>query len=304
MTIARASEYVLAAELFATLPSPGTYLRCPGKVGTAILLSKVRRIGGDTKPMVRLIGMRVRAKDIPATAEPLPWPSRSVGRPSRAAEPPAPTERAIATRAAKAKHERDRVRKHRIDATEPVAFRRQNRTAHEATWRDPADVDVRRRSPKIITGMRAHDGLDALQQSGTLTRAQIGAAKRLRRDWEIGCQMTGGSVDWEKAPTSQGAVPVGISERVMQFLEPFTRAKEALGRLFEIVDCICLQEQAIKDYAVRWRINPSSASGRLYSAVEALRDHYQKLDGPTEEKSRASIGAQLGLPDAARWAAD
>jgi hypothetical protein len=104
VTAARASEYVVAGELFSTLPTAGQYLRCPGKVGTALLLSAVRRIGGDTKPMVRLIGLRVRAKDIPTSVEPVPWPkARGVGRTSHAAEPVPPSDRPIVTRAAKAK---------------------------------------------------------------------------------------------------------------------------------------------------------------------------------------------------------
>ena len=71
----------------------------------------------------------------------------------------------------------------------------------QAEWRDPADLDARRRSPKIVSGFRAVDNLDTLQQSGTLSRSQIGSVRRFRRDWEVGTQMTGGAVDWEKAPS-------------------------------------------------------------------------------------------------------
>ena len=74
---------MLAAELFSTLPTVGQYLRCPGKVGTALLLSTVRKIGGDTKPMVRLIGLRLRAVNLPPNAEILPWPKARGGWPSQ-----------------------------------------------------------------------------------------------------------------------------------------------------------------------------------------------------------------------------
>jgi Domain of unknown function (DUF6456) len=169
---------------------------------------------------------------------------------------------------------------------------------------------VKRRSPKIVSGFRADDCLDTLQHSGTLTRAQCSAARRLRRDWENGVQMTNGATDWAKAPASSGGSPVGLSERVMQLLERYNRARAAMGRLYDIVDYICLQEKTLKDYAARNKINPASASGRLYAAVQSLQDHYDTLDEP--EKERATIGSQTGPaqlepsqpPAAARWAAD
>ena len=70
-----------------------------------------------------------------------------------------------------------------------------------------------------------------------------------------------------------------------------------MGRLYEIVDFICLQEKTLRDYAARNKINPSSASGRLYAALQSLQDWYDTLDEP--EKQRASAP-----PAATRWAAD
>jgi hypothetical protein len=75
VTAQKASEYVLATGLFGTvLPRVGQYLRCPGRTGTAVLLSAVRTVGGDTKPMLRLIGLRVRAPQIPPDAVVVEWP--------------------------------------------------------------------------------------------------------------------------------------------------------------------------------------------------------------------------------------
>jgi hypothetical protein len=64
VTAQKATEYVLAADLFSVVPRAGTYLRCPGRAGTAVLLSAVRKVGGDTtKPMLRLILVSRRRED-------------------------------------------------------------------------------------------------------------------------------------------------------------------------------------------------------------------------------------------------
>jgi hypothetical protein len=318
VTAQRASEYILPAELLPTLPAAGQYLRCPGKAGTALLLSTVRKVGGDSRPMVRLIGLRVRAKDIPTTAEPIPWP-REKRRPSHAAEPPAPTDRPIVTRATKAKIERERIRTQRRElASDPAnqlvsPERRANGTAVADNRVDISDLNPNRRTARRVIAFKNIDCLDTLQQAGTLTRQMVGAAKRLRRDYEIGCLQTNGAVNWESTPSATGSVPLGVSERVLQFLERYQNARSAMGRLFEIVYCVCLQEVTLRDYATRNKINPSSASGRLYAALQALQDWYDRIDPSPEEKIRHSIGPQLGdqqqlepsqPPAAARWAAD
>src|SRR4051812_20846068 len=70
-----------------------------------------------------------------------PWP-KVAKAPSRAAEPTAPTERPIVSRAKVAKQERDRIRAHRIEMAQPhivEPIRLQNRTAASVDYADPAD---------------------------------------------------------------------------------------------------------------------------------------------------------------------
>jgi len=96
----------------------------------------------------------------------------------------------------------------------------------------------------------------------------------------------------------------------MQYLERFSRAKAAMGPSYEIVNCVCLQEQSLKEYALRWRINPAAASGRLFASLERLIEWYESIDGSAaEEKQRATINTgqynePASPPSAARWAAD
>ena len=217
----------------------------------------------------------------------------------RAAEPPDPTDRpAIVTKAMKTKAERERIRAHRLAAADPDnSIRLRNKTASAATWRDPTDTDVLRRKPKAITGFRATDPLETLQNSGTLNRQQIGAARRLRRDYESGCLQTNGAVDWERSGVSQGGTPIGISERKLQFLERFQNAQAAVGRLFEIVEFVVLLERTLKDYAAQHRVHPANASGRLHAAIEMLQGHYDTIDEGTERARPVhTIGSQMGPP--------
>jgi hypothetical protein len=91
-------------------------------------------------------------------------------------------------------------------------------------------------------------------------------------------------------------------------LERYQAAQKALGRLFEFVFAIVIEGAALKAHAARLQINPSAASGRLFASLTALQTHYELVTPKPEEKSPATIGAQLGdqgaPPAASRWAAD
>lgn len=296
----RTSEYLLPVALFPTLPEVGSYLACPGKTEIALLLSVVRKVSDDGRPMVRLAGTRFRTSEYPPDITPMPWPRQKP--PSRAAETPPATDKpaAIVTKAVKARIERDRIRNQRRDyASDPAnqlvdPVRWANGSAVAGTWRDPDDRNVLRKTPRAITGFRATDTLVSLQQSGTLTRQLVGAARRLRGDYENGCLQANGATDWARGGVSSGGTPVGISERVLQFLERFQRAQTALGRSFEIVEIVVLQERTLKAYAERHGIQPAAASGRLFAALQRLQDWYDSIDPTPVERERATIGAQLG----------
>jgi hypothetical protein len=167
VTERQAVEFRIDARLVQSAPVPGSMYRLPTRAGTVLLVSKVARvIERQVLVAYRLTGSRLRAATLPPGTEPLPWPKArgSVGRPRGPAEPPEPTERAarpIQTRQQQQSAERKRItqrrREHAADPANQMVdpIRRQNRTALEASWRDPADVDVLRRGPKTVSGFRA-----------------------------------------------------------------------------------------------------------------------------------------------------
>ncbi len=85
-------------------------------------------------------------------------------------------------------------------------------------------------------------------------------------------------------------------------------AQKALGRLFDFVFAIIIEGVALKAHAARIQIHPAAAAGRLFASLTALQTHYEAVTPKPEEKSPATIGAQLGEPSAPpaamRWAAD
>jgi hypothetical protein len=264
----------------------------------------VRRIGGDTKPLVRLIGLRLRAVNLPPNAEILPWPkARGVGRPrlSRAAEALPPTDRpAIVTKATKAKIERDRVRTHRRaqqdpenQAVEPV--RRQSGSASPATWRDPDDTGraaLMRGHSKEVRGFRNVTSIDYLVRSGTLTRAHGRAANLFRNQVEKSAGLGLGQADLSAPKVTSGTTPVGISEMQLFALDGVRQVKKLLNGLYPLVLAIAVEDITIKAFAARTRISPSMCAGRLAGGLEVLAGHYSPPE--PKEAERHTIGAQLG----------
>jgi hypothetical protein len=91
-------------------------------------------------------------------------------------------------------------------------------------------------------------------------------------------------------------------------LERYQAAQTAMGKLFDIVFSVCIEGVALKVCAAKLGITPSSAAGRLYASLQRLQEWYESLTPKPEERSPATIGAQLGPqgapPAATRWAAD
>jgi Domain of unknown function (DUF6456) len=272
------------------------------------------RAAGDTKPLLRLVGMRVCAVNLPADAAILPWPrARSVGRPrSRAAEAPLPSDKPaiITTKAQKQTVERKRITQQRRDhAADPAnalvdPIRRANKTAVASVWRDHEDVNLQRRTPKTVSAFRSDDPVDRLAASQTITRPQAWAARRLRIDYERGCLQQHGSIDWSRGGGGGFESGAGPSEYIVMALERFQNAQRALGRSFGVVFSVCIEGGTLKSYAARLGITPSSASGKLLVALQRLLDHYDEVTPKAEEPVRHSIGSQTGPSEPSRWAAD
>jgi hypothetical protein len=84
------------------LAGDGCYIALPSG-RTALLVSRIARvIGAKAKECLRLYALRLRRATLPPDITVIPWPRerRAVGRPSRTAESPAPSDKpAIQTKA-------------------------------------------------------------------------------------------------------------------------------------------------------------------------------------------------------------
>jgi Domain of unknown function (DUF6456) len=307
MTAKSVVEYVVPI-LEGTLPKIGQYYASPSGQ-TVLLLTRVAKVIGAKArgESVRIYCLRLRRATLPPDITVLPWPRERPGRPrSRAAEPSDPTDKpAIQTQQQRQKIERERIRKRRIDAASDPAnqlvapIRRQNGTARASTWRDPADTNILRRTPKTISAFRADDPVDRLLASGTITRGQAWAARRLRIDYERGELQQHGSVDLSSGGGRGFEPGTGPSEFILMALERFQSAKRALGRLFSIVFAVCIEGTTLRDVAARLGISPPMCAGRLSASLEALVTHYELVTPkPAEDRQRPvhTIGAQLGVP--------
>jgi hypothetical protein len=134
-----------------------------------------------------LVGTKIATSSLAPDAEVVPCPrSRSTSRAAPPRHEPGP----IATAAQTAKAQRDRVigikREQRADAETATPAIRIGRTAVEASWRDPNDLNVNRRFPKEIAGHRAVDNIDHMVSNDCISRRQGNAARRLRKSYELG----------------------------------------------------------------------------------------------------------------------
>ena len=118
-----------------------------------------------------------------------------------------------------------------------------------------------------------------LLNAGTLSRARVGAAKRLRRDTKTGL-MTGGAVDSAKAPTASGETSDGVSERRLQLLERFRPRRLLSAVLLKLLSylpagrCVRGLRGAARD--------PARDARRLFAAIEMLQGHYDAIDENTK----------------------
>lgn len=299
MTATRLHEYVIPAALFGlTPPTAGVYFTSRSGE-TTFLVSKVRRVGGDTRPMFRLIGTRLRRNDLPAGIDPLPWPDQVRKRRSRAAEPVKPTEiPQIQTLADKQKAERKRIIANRRAAQDPNhqlvdPIRLINQTVEQADWRDPDDLSTTRRTARVIHGVRATDVIERLLQADSINKKQAKAARRFRRLYEMGSIGFGLGTRDLSAPPSGFASGTPPSEARLAALLAYNQAAAAIGpRLLTVVMAIVIRGETIQSYAGRTRRSRSGTAGYITACFDALIDHFERID--EEQDQRQAQGAATG----------
>lgn len=286
MTIPRIIEHVVEASLCAAPPVPGSYYYSPsGK--TAICVSRVRRMTGQ-RIRYRLFGMRIRIAELPLGVAPLPWPAKPAKALPRPGPAMPPAVAPVPSHAARAQA-RDRIRallRDDRDELRPVPkVRLDNRTAALSEWRDPEDLAVRRRSPKLIHGYRSEDAVQTLLDNGSISKRHAQAARRFRKLYETGEVGLRPSRDLSMPPAgfASGSPP---SEFRLHALESYQNACAALGHhLSTVILAIVISGHSIEFYATRRRMNRSKASGYVLAALDLLSDHFKAVD---DEKAPVS----------------
>ena len=300
VTGATLHEYVMPRSLFPDgAPVVGHYYTGPSG-GTVFQVAKVRNIAGGPEPTYRLIGARIRRRDMPDGIEVRPWPRPSVGRPRKrvAAMPPTPTP--IQTLSQRQAAERKRILAHNrmlrdsTQVVEPIRLAGDGVVA--ADWRDPEDNNPNRRTAKVIHGFRARDQVDILVENGTFNRNQAYAAKRFRTLYElgeVGLKASPNLLEAKVGFESSG----GPSEQRLMWLQAYRQMCQALrpGNV-RVLLAIVIGGQRVKDYAARERMRPTFASGVLLGAVQFLADYFKEQDDARvqEQQSPATIGSQTG----------
>lgn len=285
MTAPRIIERVVAAKLFLTTPVAGDiFTSATGR--SALSLIRVRRMVGTRDGIsYRLFAMRLRLCDLPPLVTPLPWPRKATPAPAPAAEafigPPPPPPRIIppaVVRIAERKRIVTLLRDDRDDMRAVHKVRTQNQTATTDDWIDPDDLNPRRREAKRISGYRGRDSVQTLLDNGTISNVHARAARRFRRDYELGEIGLKASRDLAEAPSGY-ASGTGPSESRMAHLQSYQATVAALMRhMLEVVLAVVIRDETLQDYALRKRMNRQAVSGYLLASFDLLSDYYKTLD--------------------------
>lgn len=293
MTAPRLIEMVFAAEAFSQPPEAGTFMASKSGL-TALSVSKVRRVIGDsTGSRYRVIGLRVRLCDMPAGIVLRPWPTIAK-LPSVAAmvmgPPPPPRSRAsIAAEKVDARRRVVGLLRDDRDSNRVVhKVRIDNQTAISGDWRDPDDLSPNKRTARVIHGYRARDSVQTLLDSGTISKGHAHAARRFRKEYELGEIGLRPSRNLAEAP-SGFASGTGPSEARMRHLEAYQEtARALLPHLLEAVISIVIFDHTIQSYAETRRLNNrQAASGYVLASFDLLKDHYKRLDDERQRVEEA-----------------
>jgi len=98
--------------------------------------------------------------------------------------------------------------------------------AERANWRDPDDMDVHTRAPKVVTAFRRVDQLARLLDSGAITREHHDAAKRFLRRRGGGGARPGRDL----AAICVDATPNGPGEVQLLAIRRYREAVQCLGQ--------------------------------------------------------------------------
>lgn len=296
MTAPRLIERVIMGSLLSLPPVAGDYFMSPSG-RTAIAVSKVRRMMGERSGIrYRLFGMRVRLAELPPGVSPLPWPKP----PSKAAQPPTaeafigpprPPPVIVPTATARLDARRRIVGLLRDDRDQdrPVPkVRIANQTALAADWRDPDDLSTQRRTARMVHGFRSRDPIEVLLDNSTIGRGHARAARRFRKDYELGVVGLRASRDLAEPPNGF-ASGSGPSEARMKHLQAYRATIAALlPHLLEVIVAVIIREETLDVYSARKGMSRHAVAGYVLASLDYLSDHYKRLDDDERKQAQAA----------------
>lgn len=292
---------VIPGAWFPTPPAVGDHFLWP--TGRSVLeVTRVRRVIGERGgERWRLFGIRMRLTAVPAGITPRPWPQKAAPAPSRAPQAaamplqPAQRDALAAQRRAKRAEALVTGRKRAVDLLRddrrpdrPVPLVRiDNASARVAEWRDPDDMAPNRRTAKIVRGYRARDSIQTLEDSGSINKSHARAARRFRRDYELGEIGLRPSRNLLDAP-SGFAAGGGPSETRLLHLAAYRATVAALHpHLVDVVLSIVIHNNTASSYALKRRLNTQAVVGYILACLDLLSDHYKRIDDDKKESGPA-----------------
>ena len=183
-----------------------------------------------------------------------------------------------------------------------------------AEWRDPADIDsarARGHGARPIHGWRRVWTIASLHVScpREITAAHVRAAERLLGDYERGEAMIGGggaNLDRVDCPG-----PGAISDERIDACERYREAMGAVGVAgAAILRWVVVDNWTVSRLGVQLGLHRDRAHGRLYAALERLREHYwppradRAIEAPTDvlEPVAGVVGLEgLAAERLGRW---
>ena len=148
----------------------------------------------------------------------------------------------------------------------------------EATdWKDPDDTDsarARGHGARSIHGWRSVRTIDVLHRHSPreITAAHVKAAGRLLSDYEIGIEGASNGRSYDRV---DGAASGGISGIRLDALRRYREAMDVCGvEGARVLGWVVIDNLSVAKIADKLGLHRDRAHGRLYAALERLREHY------------------------------
>lgn len=161
-----------------------------------------------------------------------------------------------------------------------------NGTVVKAEWIDPTDTNPNRREGKVVAGYRSHDGLVHLHTIGSIGRGQMRVGQRFRKAYELAEFGISKSNIASLGMVHNTGTPDGPTEMRLLNIERFTAAKEAVGRLMDVIRPIVCNGMSIREYSDQYKVSRATVSARLIAGLDVLISYYERLDAPAKAVAR------------------